>query len=99
MRLVFKWAPEAPSLASTPGRCHRPAGPVRGWREAGSPPKRRPGAVWSSAMHEINYCNPTRFVVGPGTIAKLDELVAKGARVLVTTGGGSVHKNGVYDQV
>lgn len=50
-------------------------------------------------MYEINYCNPTRFVVGPGTIAKLDELVPKGARVLLTSGGGSIHKNGVHDQV
>jgi NADP-dependent alcohol dehydrogenase len=50
-------------------------------------------------MHSFDFYNPTRIVFGKGTIAKLAKLVPPGARVLVTSGGGSIKKNGVRDQV
>jgi len=50
-------------------------------------------------MLNFNYYNPTRIVFGKGTIAELKNLVPAAARVLVTYGGGSIRRNGVYDQV
>lgn len=50
-------------------------------------------------MHDFEYWNPTRMLLGKGTIARLSELVPSGARILVTSGGGSIRKNGVRDQV
>ena len=50
-------------------------------------------------MNNFEYCNPVKIVFGKGQIAKLKELVPKGAKVLMTYGGGSIKKNGVYDQV
>lgn len=43
--------------------------------------------------------NPTRILFGQGQIAALARLVEPGARVLLLYGGGSIRKNGVYDQV
>lgn len=42
---------------------------------------------------------PTRIVFGEGQIAALQRLVPAGTRVLLLYGGGSIKKNGVYDQV
>ena len=50
-------------------------------------------------MHDFEYWNPTRMLLGRGTIARLSALVPSGARILVTSGGGSIRKNGVRDQV
>jgi NADP-dependent alcohol dehydrogenase len=50
-------------------------------------------------MFDFEYWNPTRLVLGKGTIAKLSAFVPAGARVLVASGGGSIRKNGVRDQV
>lgn len=50
-------------------------------------------------MNNFIYYNPTRLVFGKGTIARLSKLIPAGKRILVTFGGGSVRKNGVYDQV
>ncbi|MGA2863866.1 MAG: iron-containing alcohol dehydrogenase [Verrucomicrobiota bacterium] len=50
-------------------------------------------------MQDFTYRNPTRIVFGKGTIARLKELVRPQERVLLTYGGGSIRKNGVYDQV
>jgi len=47
----------------------------------------------------FTYHNPTKIVFGKGTIAKLPELVPNGSKVLIAYGGGSIMKNGVYDQV
>ena len=44
------------------------------------------------------YC-PTRVVFGKGSIAKLSQLIDKSKKILITYGGGSIKKNGVYDQV
>ncbi len=50
-------------------------------------------------MNNFNYCNPTRIVFGKGSIAELGKLIPAPARILMTCGGGSIRKNGVYDQV
>lgn len=50
-------------------------------------------------MQNFTYYNPTRVVFGKGTIAQLNGLVPPDRRILLTYGGGSIHKNGVYDQV
>ena len=50
-------------------------------------------------MNNFDYQNPVRIVFGKGTIAKLGELIESDKKVLVTYGGGSIKKNGVYDQV
>lgn len=50
-------------------------------------------------MLNFTYCNPVKIVFGKGAISELSELVPNDARVLLTFGGGSIKKNGVYDQV
>lgn len=50
-------------------------------------------------MNNFTYCNPTRLVFGRGTIARLAELIPADSRLMITFGGGSVRRNGVYDQV
>ena len=52
-----------------------------------------------SGINNFNYANPTRIVFGKGEIKKLSELVLKNAIVFMTYGGGSIKRNGVYDQV
>jgi len=48
---------------------------------------------------EFNYKNPTQIEFGQGKIAELSALISKEHKVLVVYGGGSIKKNGVYDQV
>ena len=50
-------------------------------------------------MQNFSYCNPTRIVFGKGSIAKLPALIPSSARILLTYGGGSIKRNGVYDQI
>jgi NADP-dependent alcohol dehydrogenase len=50
-------------------------------------------------MRSFAFCNPVHIVFGKGKIAELDRLIPEDAFVLVLMGGGSVKKNGVYDQV
>ena len=50
-------------------------------------------------MQNFSFQNPTRLVFGRGQIAKLAELIPADAKVMVTFGGGSARRNGVYDQV
>ncbi|RRJ89775.1 iron-containing alcohol dehydrogenase [Flavobacterium macacae] len=50
-------------------------------------------------MLNFELYNPTNLVFGKGQIAKISELIPKDAKVLITFGGGSIFKNGVYDQV
>ena len=51
------------------------------------------------AISNFNFYNPVRIVFGKGEISKLGELIPKGIKVMMTYGGGSIKKNGVYDQV
>lgn len=49
-------------------------------------------------MNEFIWYNPTKILFGKGAIEKMrPELESVGRRVLVTYGGGSVKRNGVYD--
>ena len=50
-------------------------------------------------MKNFSYWNPVRIVFGEGRIAEIDKLVDKEEKVMVTYGGGSIKRNGVYDQV
>ncbi|MBU1260270.1 MAG: iron-containing alcohol dehydrogenase [Planctomycetes bacterium] len=50
-------------------------------------------------MENFVFCNPVKIVFGKGTIAKLNELIEPKAKILLTYGGGSIKKNGVYKQV
>lgn len=50
-------------------------------------------------MQNFTFSNPTKIVFGEGQIAEIAYLIPAGARILVTYGGGSIKKNGAYDQV
>ena len=50
-------------------------------------------------MDNFNFYNPTRIVFGKGTIAELKNLILEGKKILLTYGGGSIKRNGVYEQV
>lgn len=50
-------------------------------------------------MRNFTYRNPVNLVFGKGKIAEIAQLVPSDKKVLVTYGGGSIKKNGVYDQV
>ena len=50
-------------------------------------------------MNNFEFQNPTKIVFGKGSISKLSELMYKGEKIMMTYGGGSIKKNGVYDQV
>jgi NADP-dependent alcohol dehydrogenase len=48
---------------------------------------------------QFSYHNPTAIEFGAGQIKKLSSLIDPKQKVLVVYGGGSIKKNGVYDQV
>jgi NADP-dependent alcohol dehydrogenase len=50
-------------------------------------------------MQNFTFSNPTKIVFGEGQIKEIAHLIPANARILVTYGGGSIKKNGVYDQV
>ncbi|WP_404996194.1 iron-containing alcohol dehydrogenase [Caldifermentibacillus hisashii] len=51
-------------------------------------------------MRNFTYYNPTKLIFGRGTVEKLrDEVPKYGKKVLLVYGGGSIKKNGLYDQV
>lgn len=50
-------------------------------------------------MNNFEFRNPVELLLGKGKIARLAEKIQPGTRVLVTYGGGSIKRNGVYDQV
>jgi NADP-dependent alcohol dehydrogenase len=50
-------------------------------------------------MLNFELYNPTNLIFGKGQIEKLTTLVPKEAKILLAYGGGSIFKNGVYDQV
>ncbi len=60
---------------------------VAGWEEDGT------------VMLNFTYHNPVKIVFGKGAIAELPKLVPAEAKVLLTYGGGSIKRNGVYEQV
>ena len=51
-------------------------------------------------MQNFDYRTPTRLIFGKGVIEKLPEVMgAVGKKVLLTYGGGSIKKSGLYDKV
>lgn len=50
-------------------------------------------------MNNFEFKNPTKIIFGKDTIEKLENEIPKNAKVLLLYGGGSIKKNGIYDQV
>lgn len=50
-------------------------------------------------MTNFELYNPTNYIFGKGQIAKLSELIPANSKILLAYGGGSIFKNGIYDQV
>jgi NADP-dependent alcohol dehydrogenase len=50
-------------------------------------------------MQNFTFHNPTKIIFGEGQIAALNAEVPREARVLITSGGGSIRTNGVLAQV
>ncbi|KKB74627.1 MULTISPECIES: iron-containing alcohol dehydrogenase [Bacillus] len=51
-------------------------------------------------MDSFTYWNPTKLIFGRGEVEKLaDEVKQYGRNVLLVYGGGSIKRNGLYDQV
>ncbi|MXV37471.1 iron-containing alcohol dehydrogenase [Flavobacteriaceae bacterium Ap0902] len=50
-------------------------------------------------MQNFTYQNPTKIIFGKGEIAKLKEEIPLDYKILMVYGGGSIKKNGVYNQV
>ena len=51
-------------------------------------------------MRNFDYCTPTRLLFGKGVIAQLPAVMKPfGKRILLTYGGGSIKKIGLYQQV
>lgn len=50
-------------------------------------------------MNNFDLYNPTKYIFGKGQIERLQTEVPAHAKVLMLYGGGSIKKNGVYDQV
>ncbi len=50
-------------------------------------------------MNNFEFQNPTKLIFGKDQISKLKESIDIKSKVLLTFGGGSIKKNGVYDQV
>ena len=51
-------------------------------------------------LGNFSYCNPTKLYFGDESLKYLnDELTKYGANVVLIYGGGSIKKNGIYDEV
>lgn len=50
-------------------------------------------------MNNFEFKNPTKILFGKDQISKLSEEIPENAKVLLLYGGGSIKKNGIYDQV
>ena len=50
-------------------------------------------------MNNFEFKNPTKILFGKGQIEKLTNEIPLEAKILLLYGGGSIMKNGVYDQV
>lgn len=49
-------------------------------------------------MNSFEYRNPTKILFGKGKISQLSKNVPANATILFAYGGGSIKKNGIYDQ-
>ncbi|MCH8534879.1 MAG: iron-containing alcohol dehydrogenase [Flavobacteriaceae bacterium] len=50
-------------------------------------------------MNNFEFKNPTKIIFGKDSIAKITEEIPTNANVLLLYGGGSIKKNGIYNQV
>lgn len=50
-------------------------------------------------MENFTFHNPVKVLFGKGKTSEIGELVPRDVKVLMTYGGGSIMKNGVYQQV
>ncbi len=50
-------------------------------------------------MLNFTYFNPVKIVFGKGSIAELPKVLPSPKKVMMVYGGGSIKRNGVYDQV
>lgn len=50
-------------------------------------------------MNNFEFQNPTKLIFGKGQISKLKENIDVKSKILLTYGGGSIKKNGVFNQV
>lgn len=50
-------------------------------------------------MKNFTFFNPTKIIFGEHSIAKIAEEIPEDHLVMITYGGGSIKKNGVYNQV
>ena len=50
-------------------------------------------------MYNFEFKNPVKLIFGKGTIARIAEEIPARSKVMLTFGGGSVKRNGVYEQV
>ncbi len=50
-------------------------------------------------MLNFELYNPVNYVFGKGEISKLNSLLPKRSKILLAYGGGSIFKNGIYEQV
>lgn len=50
-------------------------------------------------MQNFEFFNPVNVVFGKGQIQNLNKLVPANTKIMLAYGGGSIFKNGVYDQV
>ncbi len=50
-------------------------------------------------MNNFDYKNPTKIIFGKGEISKIAIEIPENSKVLMLYGGGSIKKNGIYEQV
>ncbi|MEG2848689.1 MAG: iron-containing alcohol dehydrogenase [Bacteroidales bacterium] len=50
-------------------------------------------------MNNFIFKNPVKLIFGSGQITRLSNEILLGSKVMITYGGGSIFKNGVYDKV
>lgn len=50
-------------------------------------------------MNNFTFYNPVKILFGKGQIESIAKEIPAGSRVMMTYGGGSIKKNGVYEQV
>ncbi len=50
-------------------------------------------------MNNFEFKNPTKIIFGKDTIKEVAKEIPSNAKVLLLYGGGSIKKNGIYDQV
>ncbi len=50
-------------------------------------------------MYNFEYKNPVKIIFGKDKISKVSNEIPEGAKVLLTYGGGSIKRTGVYEQV